>query len=202
MKCITIVSPGWVQFVYGVWCLGTLWKVRLQKATAINWNWRTNAIAPTGCQGETRLADALEAAVFVDAHAVEAHVGGRTFIMVCERGERYWARQGLWKSAFNSVVSEAVREHWPVARATYVPQTYQIRLSVCWESQIRFHNNHVKPGRSGRGDGLSLNGSSVVWFVTHQCSSSHRGWAQNQRCRCTGSFRQCWHSGRYGTWLH
>lgn len=42
----------------------------------------TGAVASIGCQRKTRFADALEASVFVDAHAIEAHVGGGTFIMV------------------------------------------------------------------------------------------------------------------------
>jgi len=42
----------------------------------------TGAIASVGRQGEARLADTLEAAIFVDAHAVQAHVGGGALIMV------------------------------------------------------------------------------------------------------------------------
>lgn len=42
----------------------------------------TSAVASVRCQSEARLADTLEAAVLVDAHAVEAHVGGGTLIVV------------------------------------------------------------------------------------------------------------------------
>lgn len=35
----------------------------------------------------------------------------------------------------------------------------------------------------------------------YRCSSFHQEWVQSQRCRCTGSFRQCWHNVRYDTSL-
>ena len=43
---------------------------------------RTNTVPPVGSQHKTRLADTFEAAVFIDAHPVEAHVGGGTFVMI------------------------------------------------------------------------------------------------------------------------
>lgn len=42
----------------------------------------TGAVASVGCQGEARLADTFEAAVLVDTHPVETHVGGGTLVMV------------------------------------------------------------------------------------------------------------------------
>lgn len=54
----------------------------------------TGAVASIGCQRKPRFADALEASVFVYAHAVEAHVGGGTFIMVWRtRKHRYTIKQ-------------------------------------------------------------------------------------------------------------
>ena len=43
---------------------------------------RTCAVASVGSQGEAGFADALEAAVLVDAHPVQAHVGGGTLVVV------------------------------------------------------------------------------------------------------------------------
>jgi len=43
---------------------------------------RTNTVPPVGSQHKTRLADTFEAAVLIDAHPVEAHVGGGTFVMI------------------------------------------------------------------------------------------------------------------------
>lgn len=47
---------------------------------------RTDTVPPVGSQHKTGFADAFEAAVLIDAHPVEAHVGRGTFIMV-------WGRQ-------------------------------------------------------------------------------------------------------------
>lgn len=68
--------------------LGTLAVVRASKSFLgfiIRPHMLTGAIASIGCQRKSRFADALEASVFVYAHAVEAHVGGGTFIMVWRR---------------------------------------------------------------------------------------------------------------------
>ena len=48
----------------------------------LSWSSRTCAVASVGSQGEAGFADALEAAVLVDAHAVQAHVGGGALVMV------------------------------------------------------------------------------------------------------------------------
>lgn len=45
-------------------------------------NRHTGAVAPAGCKCKARLADALKAAVLVDAHAVQTHVGGGTFVVI------------------------------------------------------------------------------------------------------------------------
>ena len=45
-------------------------------------NIHTSAVASVGGQGKARLADTLEAAVLVDAHSVETHVGRGTLIVV------------------------------------------------------------------------------------------------------------------------
>lgn len=41
-----------------------------------------DTVASVWSQGEAGFTDALEAAVLVDAHAIQTHVGGRTFIMI------------------------------------------------------------------------------------------------------------------------
>lgn len=43
---------------------------------------RTNTVAPIGSQHKTWLADTFEAAILVDTHPIEAHVGCGTFIMI------------------------------------------------------------------------------------------------------------------------
>lgn len=45
----------------------------------------TCAVAAVWSQDEAWLAHALEAAIFVDTHSIQAHVGRCTFIMVCGR---------------------------------------------------------------------------------------------------------------------
>lgn len=42
----------------------------------------TCAVAPIRSQGKARFADALETSIFVDAHSIQTHVGGGTFIMI------------------------------------------------------------------------------------------------------------------------
>lgn len=44
----------------------------------------TGTVASIGRQSESRFADALETSVFVYTHAVETHVGGGTFIVICQ----------------------------------------------------------------------------------------------------------------------
>lgn len=46
----------------------------------------TGAVASIRRQSEAGLADTLKAPVLVDAHAVEAHVGGRTLVVIWEKG--------------------------------------------------------------------------------------------------------------------
>lgn len=43
---------------------------------------RTDTVPPIGSQHKTRLADTFEAAVLVDTHPVETHVGRGTFIVI------------------------------------------------------------------------------------------------------------------------
>lgn len=44
----------------------------------------TDTVASVWSQGEAGFTDALEAAVLVNAHAIQTHVGGCTFIMICK----------------------------------------------------------------------------------------------------------------------
>lgn len=42
----------------------------------------TGTVASVGCQSKSRFADTLETSIFVYTHAVKAHVGGGTFIVI------------------------------------------------------------------------------------------------------------------------
>lgn len=46
---------------------------------------RTDTVPPVGSQHKTGLADAFEAAVLIDTHPIEAHVGRGAFIVIWRR---------------------------------------------------------------------------------------------------------------------
>lgn len=47
----------------------------------------TNTHAPAGVEVESRFTDAFEAAIFIDAQSIEAHVPDETLIHVCGQRE-------------------------------------------------------------------------------------------------------------------
>lgn len=90
MESFKTNSPLPLSIFFGSSTMGRFNKASQNKT---NEGGRTCAVASVRSQGEAGLADALEAAVLIDAHAVQAHVGRGALVVIWGHGRGSGSRR-------------------------------------------------------------------------------------------------------------